>query len=201
MNRPGKMAFRIGLALWFVLAMPSVRGMMESDMALHMLLQFPLLLLAGWLLAKGLPVQTRAGLQQWNHAGIAGLLMASMILMFWMIPRALDMVLVERTMEFWKFLTLLLAGAALELSWQAAGMIVRGFFLGNVLPMMMVVGWLYVEAPVRICNAYLTSDQLRAGSGLLAMSIAGSVVWLLAFFVSADGEDCGTALPEVAEER
>lgn len=195
MSRPGKIAFRIGLALWLVLTIPSVRSMMESDMALHMLLQFTLLLLAGWLLAKGLPEQTRAGLQRWNRAGVSGLLMASMILMFWMIPRALDMVLADRVMELAKFLTLLLAGAVLELSWRAAGLIVRGFFLGNVLPMMMVVGWLYVEAPVRICNAYLTGDQLRAGSGLLAMSIAGSVVWLLAFFMHAGEEDRRQVLP------
>lgn len=151
-------------------------------MVLHMLLQFPLILLAGWLLAKGFSAQTKARLLQWNHAGIAGLLMASMVLMFWMIPRALDMALTSSALEFWKFLTLLLAGVALELSWQAAGVIVRGFFLGNVLPMMMVVGWLYVEAPVRICNAYLASDQLRAGRGLLALAIAGSLIWLFAFF-------------------
>lgn len=165
-----------------VLAIPAVRSMMEGDMALHMLLQFPLLLLAGWLLAKGLPA--RARLQQWNYAGVAGLLMASLVLMFWMIPRALDMALSDGTVEFLKFLTLLMAGVALELSWQSAGLIVRGFFLGNVLPMMMVVGWLYVEAPIRICNSYLTDDQLRAGSGLQALAIAGSVVWLLAFFMS-----------------
>lgn len=151
-------------------------------MALHMLVQFPLILIAGWLLAQGLSGKTRAKLKQWNLAGISGMLLASMVLMFWMIPRALDMVLTDVVMESWKFISLALAGAALELSWGPAGMIVRGFFLGNVLPMMMVVGWLYIEAPVRICNAYLTDDQLRAGSGLLVFAMAGSVVWLLAFF-------------------
>lgn len=165
-----------------ILAIPAVRGRMESDMALHMLCQFPLLLLAGWLLSKGLPERARS--QQWNRAGFAGLLMASLVLMFWMIPRALDMALSTGIVELSKFVTLLMAGVALELSGQSAGVIVRGFFLGNVLPMMMVVGWLYVEAPIRICNSYLTDDQLRAGSGLLALAIAGSVVWLLAFFMS-----------------
>lgn len=160
-------------------------------MALHMLLQFPLILLAGWLLAQGLSEQAKAELQKWNHAGIAGLLAAAMVLMLWMIPRALDMALSDGTMEFWKFLTLALAGMALELSWQAAGLIVRGFFLGNVLPMMMVVGWLYIAAPVRICNAYLTDDQLRAGNGLLALAIAGCVVWLLAFFMSSNNIENG----------
>lgn len=158
-------------------------------MALHMLLQFPLILLAGWLLAKGVSEQTRSTVRTWNHAGIAGLLAAAMVLMFWMLPRALDLVLIDRTLESWKFLTLALAGAALELSWQPAGMIVRGFFLGNVLPMMMVVGWLYVAAPVRLCNSYLGSDQLRTGSGLLALAVAGSLVWLYAFFMPAVQED------------
>lgn len=186
-----KSGLRVGLIMLIILAVPAMRQMMEGDMALHMLLQFPMILFAGWLLAKGLPQQTKAELQKWNRAGIAGLLIASMVLMFWMIPRALDMVLSDSTMEFWKFLTLVLAGAALELSWQVAGIIVRGFFLGNVLPMMMVVGWLYVEAPVRICNAYLTNDQLRAGGGLLALAIAGSMVWLLAFFMSSNKVENG----------
>jgi hypothetical protein len=49
--------------------------------------------------------------------------------------------------------------------------------------MMMVVGWLYIAAPVRLCNAYLTNDQLRTGSGLLALAICGSLIWLFAFFM------------------
>lgn len=176
-----------------ILSTPAVRSMMEGDMALHMLLQFPMLLLAGWLLAQGFSPQTKARLQRWNHAGIAGLLLVAMVLMLWMIPRALDMVLSDGTMELWKFLTLIMAGMALELSWQVSGLIVRGFFLGNVLPMMMVVGWLYIEAPVRLCNAYLSNDQLRAGCGLLALAIAGSVVWLLAFFMSTNQIENGDA--------
>lgn len=190
-NQYRKMAPRTGLIVLCLLALPAVRGKMESHMVLHMLLQFPLILLAGWLLAKGIPEQARSMAQTWNHAGVAGLLVAAMVLMFWMIPRALDLVLVDRTRESWKFLTLALAGVALELSWQPAGMIVRGFFLGNVLPMMMVAGWLYIEAPVRLCNSYLSNDQLRTGSGLLALAIAGSVVWLYAFFMPAVREADG----------
>ncbi|MFA5824513.1 MAG: hypothetical protein WC825_00915 [Gallionellaceae bacterium] len=179
----GKWDTRVGIVIILILIIPPIRGMMESDMAFHMLLQFPLIFLAGWQLAKGLSEQARAQLQKWNHAGITGLLLSSMILMFWMIPKALDDVLISHAMELLKFLSLALAGAVLELSWQAAGMIMRGFFLGNVLPMMMVVGWLYIAAPVRLCNAYLTNDQLRTGSGLLALAICASLIWLFAFFM------------------
>lgn len=158
-------------------------------MVLHMLVQFPLILFSGWSLAQGCPEQAKASLQRWNHAGITGLLAISLVLIFWMLPRALDSVLTDNALELLKFVSLLMAGSALQLSWQAAGMIVRGVFLGNVLPMMMVAGWLYIESPVRICNSYLSYDQLRTGKGLLALSIAGCVIWLYAFFVSAGHED------------
>ncbi len=55
----------------------------------------------------------------------------------------------------------------------------------------MVLGWLYVEAPVRICNAYLADEQSRTGFGLLAVSMAGSLFWLYAFFVPAGQVDDG----------
>jgi predicted membrane channel-forming protein YqfA (hemolysin III family) len=179
----GKWDARVGIAIILILITPPVRRMMESDMAFHMLLQFPLIFFAGWLFAKGLSEPARSKLQKWNHAGITGLLLSSMILMFWMIPKALDDVLISHAMELLKFLSLALAGVVIELSWQAAGMIMRGFFLGNVLPMMMVVGWLYIAAPVRLCNAYLTNDQLRTGRGLLALAICASLIWLFAFFM------------------
>ncbi|MFA6202739.1 MAG: hypothetical protein WC710_06060 [Gallionella sp.] len=185
----GKIGPVIGVSIIIVLAVPFMRRMMESDMVLHMLVQIPLILFAGWSLARGCTEQVKVGLQRWNYAGIAGLLMTSLVLIFWMLPRALDIVLTNNTLELLKFLSLVMAGAALKLSWQAAGMIARGVFLGNVLPMMMVVGWLYIESPVRICNSYLSNDQLRTGRGLLALSIAGSLIWLYAFFISAGHGD------------
>jgi hypothetical protein len=58
----------------------------------------------------------------------------------------------------------------------------RGFVIANVLPMWAVVGWLYLAAPVRVCNFYLVEDQAVAGAGLLAASIGlGLVAGGLAF--------------------
>jgi len=39
-----------------------------------------------------------------------------------------------------------------------------------------VVGWLYVAAPVRVCNFYLVEQQVAAGAGLLAATVAVSLV-------------------------
>lgn len=193
MHRCGVTAPRLGILMLFTLGMPDLRSVMEGDMVLHMLLQFPLIVLAGWLLAKGISTAIRTSFRKWNYAGISGLILASMVLMFWMLPRAIDMVLVNNKLELIKFISLSLAGAALELSWWGAGMLVRGFFLGNLLPMMMIVGWMYVEAPVRICNAYLSSDQLRTGNGLLALSISGCLIWIYTFFISSCHDENTTA--------
>jgi hypothetical protein len=100
-----------------------------------------------------------------------------------MVPRALDSALASPAMEVAKFVTLpLLVGAPLSLSWSRLGGMGRGFMIANVLPMWAVVGWLYVAAPVRVCNFYLVEQQTTAGAGLLASSIALAVaVGCLAF--------------------
>ena len=73
---------------------------------------------------------------------------------------------------------LLLAGAALRLSWQAAGLLMQGFFLGNMLPMTAVVGQLYIDSPLRLCNAYLLDDQIRLGTWLIAVAALLALGWL-----------------------
>jgi hypothetical protein len=80
-------------------------------------------------------------------------------------------------MELVKFVSLpLFVGAPLALSWPLLGGIGRGFVIANVLPMWAVVGWLYLAAPVRVCNFYLVEDQAVAGTGLLVVSIGLGLV-------------------------
>ena len=102
---------------------------------------------------------------------------------WWMVPRALDAALASPVMEVTKFVTLpLLVGAPLSLSWSRLGGMGRAFVIANVLPMWAVVGWLYLAAPVRVCNFYLVEQQAIAGAGLLTSSIAlGVTVGCLAF--------------------
>ena len=161
-----------GLAL---LALPPVRRLLESSMTLHMLVQFPLLVAAGWLLAHTLPARWRRPLDAWNAHGMAGLLACALTLMVLMIPRVLDRVLVDARLEAAKWLALLACGAVLRLSWARAGVLVQAFFLGNVLPMTAAAGQLYQDAPLRLCNAYLLDDQVRLGQGLVALAALAAV--------------------------
>ncbi|TAL74250.1 MAG: hypothetical protein EPN79_00730, partial [Burkholderiaceae bacterium] len=67
-----------GAILWAVLAAPPVRHALEATMTLQMLVQIPLLALAGGWLALGMPVRLGRALARWNEGGISGLLLASL---------------------------------------------------------------------------------------------------------------------------
>lgn len=163
------------IAALALLALPPARQALEASMTLHMLVQFPLLIGAGYGLARELPAPWRARADRWNDHGIAGLLACTLVLMVLMIPRVLDLALADARIEAAKWVALVACGAALQLSWRRAGPLVQAFFLGNLLPMMAAVGQLYQDAPVRLCNAYLLDDQVRLGQGLVVLAIAAAI--------------------------
>ncbi len=168
----------LGAALLAALMLPPLRHTLEAGMSLHMLVQYPALLLAGALLAAAVPAGLRQRLSAWNAMGISGLVACALIAAVLMIPRVLDLVLIDWRAEFAKVVARLLAGAVLQPSWRAAGLVVQGFFLGNVLPMTLVVGTLYQDAPLRLCNAYRLDDQQQLGFALVWGATAVAVAWL-----------------------
>ena len=168
----------LGLALCALLAWPTLRQALEASMWRHMVLQFPLLMGAGALLAAALPSRARTLVARWNAHGIAGLVLVAVVLAVLMVPRVLDLALRDGAIDAAKYAALVLAGAALRLSWRAAGLVVQGFFLGNVLPMTAVVGQLYIDAPLRLCNAYLLDDQARLGQWLIGLAALLALGWL-----------------------
>ena len=172
----------VAALLFVVLASPTAREALERVMITHMLVQIPLLAVVGALGAGALPPQLRSRVARWNSGGVSGALLAVIVSSWWMVPRALDWALAAPLMEAAKFLTLpLLVGAPLALSWPSLGSMGRGFLVANVLPMWAVVGWAYIAAPVRLCNYYLADQQVTAGIGLVAVSVAlGVALGLLA---------------------
>jgi hypothetical protein len=165
------------LALLGLLALPPLRHALEAGMTTHMLVQFPLLALCGAMLAHALPARWRVRCDRWNAYGVSGLLAAALVLAVLMIPRVLDLALVDARVEALKWMALLLCGAALRISWRPAGLLVQGFFLGNVLPMTVVAGHLFQDTPVRLCNAYLLDDQVRLGQLLVGLAAVVAAVW------------------------
>lgn len=169
----------LGAVLLALLMLPPLRHALEAGMNLHMLAQYPALMLAGALLGMGLPRALQRRLSAWNALGISGLLACALFIAVLMIPRVLDLALVDMRVELAKVAALLYCGAVLGPSWRAAGLVVQGFFLGNILPMTIIVGTLYQDSLLRLCNAYRLDDQQQLGLALVWLAIVVAVAWLL----------------------
>jgi len=171
----------LGLILMSLLALPAGRALLESSLIDHMLVQIPLLALAGWLIGNGL---WRDKLNEWNERGIPGLLIALFSMLFWMIPRWLDAALSEPLWEVIKFITVpLMIGIPLGISWHRISSFARAVVWSNGISMLVVIGWLYVAAPVRVCNNYLVNQQEEFGYSAMILSLFIALYWIgLLFF-------------------
>lgn len=165
--------------LLLLMLLPPVRQAIESSMSTHMLIQYPCLMIAGALLVKTLPAPWLSALQRWNELGLGGLVGSALALAVLMVPRVLDLALVDARVEGLKLIALVATGAALRLSWHRAGVVLQAFFLGNVLAMTAVVGMLYQDSAVRVCNAYRLDDQRGLGLALVLISIGIGAMWSL----------------------
>lgn len=167
------------------------RSMLEQSMTAHMLVHIPMLLIGGVFLgnaaskklarlprrsfAKKLAAQAAAC----NQFGAPGLLYASLTGLYWMIPKALDGVLLFPHLEAAKFFSVILAGVCLSDSWPRADRVIKLFFVGEYCWMAAIAGLLYQESSTRLCNFYLLNDQAWAGRGLVILAVMIPVGWLL----------------------
>lgn len=161
------------LAGYALLATPPMRALLESMMAAHMLVQLPLLAALGAYAVRLLPVGLRLRLDACNGGGVPFTLLALFAAAYWMLPRSLDGALNHDHLELAKFISLpLLLGAPLALSWRRLTAIGRGFLWSNLLSMLIVLGWLYSVAPIRVCTNYLVDQQALLGRSLLFLAAA-----------------------------
>jgi hypothetical protein len=174
-----------GAALYLVLVAPPIAAWLERTMVGHMLLQIPLLALAGSLVARGIFGRHGARLAGFNATGIVGLLMAVFVAAIWMLPRTLDAALRYPLVEAAKFTSVpLLIGAPLALSWPLLPPVARAFVWANVISHSAVLGWLYRAAPDRLCARYLFDQQATLGTALLIitavllLALASYALWL-----------------------
>lgn len=126
------------------------------------------------------PTSGRGIRWSYNAYGIPGLLLVSLVGAGWMIPKALDDALVDWRVAAFKYLGLPVCGWLLRASVRRANVVIKLFFLGNFCWMSAIVGMVYLDQPIRLCNAYLQDDQDWAGRGLIALAIVLPSCWLLA---------------------
>lgn len=175
---PGLLA---GLLLLGTLAVPALREWLEASPARHMLVQLPLLACAGVCIGGNCgKAAWRLGLDLagYNIAGIPGTMVAAATASFWMLPRSLDAALADPAMEAAKFASLpLLVGVPLALSWRQLPVAGKSFVKANLISMLAFMGWLYLTAPIRLCNFYLVDQQVVVGRALLLLAAAFAAFW------------------------
>ena len=165
------------------LSLPPLRVLIEQSMVWHMLVQMPLLVLAGWCTAAGWSPTSgrwRKQLDRWhqvNRFGLTGFMLAQVLMAYWMIPALVDRAVVLPAADAAKLACLWLAGVALKQGFQRAPLAVQLFFVGYGLPMLAWMGLYLASTDLRLCNAYSMASQLAAGQGLLALAAALGVAW------------------------
>ncbi len=178
-----RIALRLGrrqatlAALLIAAAILPCRGWLEADMARHMLIEFPLLLLVGLGAAKALPERTLALTVRFNQWGLAGFTFMSLTAAFWMIPVALDETLRNGPAAAAKYASFVAVGMLLPASFQAAPLALQAFFVGNWVWMTATVGLLYQDAPQQLCVNYLIGAQGSTGEGLVVAAVAIAGLW------------------------
>lgn len=179
----------LGLVLWLALALPVPRVALESRLFTHMLVQLPMLVLAGYLIGMSARNWTSHFLDACNRRGATGIALALPAAAFWMLPRWIDAALGSAAVEAAKFLTVpLLVGLPLALSARRLDCVTAGFLKANFISMALLLGWLYSAAPVRLCNSYLIDDQAMLGTAWLVIAGLAALLWSAPlFFARARG--------------
>jgi len=179
---PARLQIALGLALIAVAVMRPAAALLEARLTTHILVQYPLLLGGGALIGSAL-----SGKRALAWTAAPSLLGGALALAFWLLPRWIDAAQADIWVDAAKAVTLAgIAGLALGWGWAQSGVVLRGFALANASSMLIVMGWLQLSAPLRLCNAYLLSDQRMLGWGLLIAAAAPVLAILLrAFGISA----------------
>lgn len=171
--------FRISLGLFIFLAIPPVARFMESIMVIHMHMQMPMLIISGMLMAPLLQKRFPDFFAKWNSTGIPGILLFSLIVSYWLLPRAMDEALTIPGVEVFKFISFpLLAGVPLRDSWMKLGKSVRNTTIGLFTLLFGGMGLLYTLTPFQLCNNYLIMEQYTLGWGFLLTAI-GMAIYLV----------------------
>lgn len=173
-----------GIGLLILLSLPPIVAYLEATMAAQMFLQMPGLIISGMFIGRGLKTHWPRLATGFNHGGIPGILLVTIVASYWMLPRAIDASLVNPWMEIAKYTSLpLLVGIPLVLSWPKMGFITKSFIWTNLISMFIVMAWLYLAAPIRLCNSYLTSQQQVVGWIFLLLTAVSVFMLAIPAFV------------------
>ena len=174
----------IGLLLLLALAIPPVAHLMESIMVIHMHMQMPMLVIAGFFMAPAVTRRFPRFFEQWNGNGVPGIFLFIIIVAYWTLPRAMDEALTLPSMELFKFISLpFLAGIPLRDSWKKLNPGWKNSLFLFFTVKYFGMGLLYIYAPIQLCNNYLVIEQLTLGWSFILTAICIAIYLIYTMMV------------------
>lgn len=175
-----------GLLLFFILILPPVSNLLESIMIVHMHMQMPLLVFAGFLMARYFQIRFSSFFETWNSNGVPGIILFIIVSIYWMLPRAMDEALSLQSVALFKFFSLpFLAGIPLRDSWVKISLTVKTTIFIGFKVLFFGMGWLYIYSPVQLCNNYLLIEQITLGWGFITTAMCMVIYMLYNIFTDS----------------
>lgn len=159
-----------------VLAMPPLAQWFSATMPRHQLLQVPAMLLLGAVAARG----GATGRQRWPTPewDPAILVLVVGVMMFWMVPRSLDLAASNMVADQLLHVSWFLVGAALAYTLPRITVTVTMALGIHAVAMLAAVGLVYTLYPGLICTAYNIQQQRETGQAMLyAAPVLGVALW------------------------
>jgi hypothetical protein len=156
-----------------------LRSLIEQSMLWHMVVQMPLLVLAGWVSANLGSGRAPLRPSAWNQFGLTGGVAALVVLAYWMLPSSIDRALIVPRADGFKLISLWVCGLCLRRCADHAPLPLQLFFVGTALPMLVWSGLYFSNTDLRLCNAYSLESQIAAGRGLAGLGGALGAWWTL----------------------
>ncbi|MBU8731261.1 hypothetical protein KM915_14515 [Cytobacillus oceanisediminis] len=173
-----------GLLLLLGLMLPPAADFLESIMITHMHMQMPLLVISGIFMAKFFQNRFTGFFSKWNENGVPGILLFSIIMVYWSLPRTMDEALTLTSVEVFKFISLpFLAGVPLRDSWLKLSSFWKHALIIFFTILFLALGWLYIWSPVQLCNNYLVIEQITLGWGFISTAVAMVVYLIYSYFM------------------
>lgn len=172
-----------GSILLIFLMLPPVNHLAETIMSIHMHMQMPLIAVGGMLLTPLLQKKFPGFFQKWNETGIPGITLFIIIVMFWLMPKAMDDTLASNYMEAFKFISWSIVGISLRDSWKKLSNIWKnGLFIGLSVVYVLMAG-VYIFSQDQLCNNYLIVDQRTLGWGYLLIAVCLLLYFIQSLFI------------------
>jgi hypothetical protein len=141
----------------------------------HLFVAIPGLIFFGYFMGRTFLLEPRI-ISKWNKTGIPMMLLASLLFIFWMIPRFLDTSIQQQSFYLLKIFSLtFLCGLPLAWSMKKVSYITFNFFRIEFIATLFRMTWLFMTAKERLCINYLYSEQALVGETFLILAILFSL--------------------------